>query len=345
MVTLKQIAEEAGVSVMTVSNVINQNYSKVSRQTVERVNEIIRRRHYVPNLSARSLSGKKSHIITVLVPEGDEPVNILDEPYRQQMIGSVEFQLRQCGYYVMLRSYRTANDVVSLFHNWSVDGAIMFYPPFDTAGMRAVLKAGVPTVVIDRYYDELSPLTVDLDDYRGGYLPARFLIQNGHKKIAFACPFRSPSLVVKDRIRGFADALREAGLEFPACYFFNTSGSYESGIEVGREICRIQDPPTAVVTTLDRLAVGILEGVRISGMSVPDDLSIVGFDDWPVLQYVQPKLTTIAQDFAKKAECVAQLLLGRIEGRELPQTHITLGVELVERQSVRRLAQTGPAAT
>lgn len=337
MVTLREIAEEAGVSVMTVSNVINHNDTKVSKGTKERIQEIIQRRHYVPNLSARSLSGKQSHIITILSPAGEVPENLMDDPYRQMMIGTLELHLRQKGYYVMLHTYRTERDVVSLFHNWNVDGAVMFYPRLNTMEMRTVLRAGIPTVVIDRYYEELDPLTVDLDDYRGGYLPAKFLIKNGHKRIAMACPFRYPSLVVKNRIRGFADALREAGLPFPTECFFNTQGEYEDGIEIGKTISRMKNSPTAVVTTLDRIAIGVLEGARISGVSVPEELSIIGFDNWPVLQYVQPKLTTIAQDFGKKAQCVADLLLSTIEKVPLKSTHITLDVELVERQSVRRI--------
>lgn len=337
MATLKEIAQEAGVSVMTVSNVINKNYSKVSRETAQRVSEIIKRHHYVPNMSARSLSGKRSRIITVLVPDIGEEVHILDDPYRQRMIGSMEYQLRRLGYYVMLRAYKTVSDAIALFHNWSVDGAVLFYPMFNTEEMRAVLDTGVPCVVIDRYYEELSPLTVDLNDFHGGQISARFLLQNGHRKIAMACPYRTPSYVVRDRIRGFSGVLREAGLPFPAQYFFNCSGSYEDGVRIGRALCAMEDRPTAVVTTLDRLAIGILEGVRLSGCRVPEDISIVGFDNWEVMEYVQPKLTTVAQDFDKKAEAVIELLMKSIEEKPIEKTHITIGVELVDRQSVRKL--------
>ena len=153
MATLKQIAQEAGVSVMTVSNVINHNYDKVSAKTAERVEAIARKYNYVPNLSARSLSGKRSRIITVLVPEGDKPIHILDDPYRQQMIAAMEFQLRVRGYYVMLRAYKRAKEVIYLFHNWSVDGAIFFYPTFSQEEMKQVLDTGVPCVILDRYYE------------------------------------------------------------------------------------------------------------------------------------------------------------------------------------------------
>ena len=337
MVTLREIAQEAGVSVMTVSNVINRNYDKVSAKTAARIEEIIRKYHYVPNLTARSLSGKRSHLVAVLVPEGDSPIHILDDPYRQKMVGSLEFQLRQKGYYVMLRTYRTAQDVINLLHNWSMDGAIFFYPPFSDEELKKILDTGVPCVILDRYYEHLDPLTVDLNDLHGGQLPAQFLLKNGHRKIAYVCPFKCPSIVVSQRIRGFAQVLKEAGVKFPARYFFNVDSTFEAGVQVGRTLCVMQDRPTAVVTTLDILAVGILEGIRLGGYSVPNDFSIVGFDNWEVMRYVRPKLTTISQDLEKKAAYTVNLLVDSIRGEEISQRHITLDVSLIDRQSVRRI--------
>ncbi len=106
---------------------------------------------------------------------------------------------------------------------------------------------------------------------------------------------------------------------------------------MGRSVCAMRDRPTAVVTTLDRLAVGVLEGVRLSGYNVPNDVSIIGFDNWEVLRYVRPTLTTVSQDLDKKAACAVELLLDSIQGKEIQHPHITLDVELLERQSVRKL--------
>lgn len=334
---LKEIAKEAGVSVMTVSNVINKNYSKVSKDTVKWVNEIIQKHNYVPNLSARSLSAKKSAIITILVPiRTATPTNIFDDPYINQMIGNIELNLSKLGYFTMLKSYSTTDEVLSLFHNWNISGAIMFYPIFDTEKMRLVADSNIPIVVIDRYYNTLDLLTVDLDDFRGGYLSAKYLLQNGHRRIGFACPYITPSLVVKNRFRGFHTALTQASIVFNPKYFFNSNGSYETGISIGKKISTLKNQPTAISTTLDRLAIGLVEGLRLSGLSVPEDISVIGFDNWPVLEYVQPKLTTIAQDFIKKSDCITDLLIKKINNEVIENTHITLGVELIERNSVNR---------
>lgn len=336
MITLKMIAEEAGVSVMTVSNVINKNHARVSKETILRVNEIIKRRGYVPNLSARSLSAKKSNIIAILSVETEG--SLMEDSYASQMIGSIELFLRKRGYYVMLRSYQTAEDIVELFHKWNIDGGILFYPlHFESKDMKRVLDTGIPTVVVDRYFEDLSPLTVDLNDFRGGYLPAKYLINHGHKRMAFVCPLHVPTLVVGRRLDGFRKALEEAGLGLPQELFFDTDSSIGEGKAVGREIALMENPPTAVFTTLDRLAVGVVEGLRTAGASVPADVSVIGFDDSPVLKYMTPKITTVVQNLAEKSSCIADLLIRKIQKEEIEHTHITLDVELIERQSVRNL--------
>ena len=131
--TLKDIAEKAGVSMMTVSNVINGKHSRVSAATIEKVNSIIKEYNYVPNLSARSLTVKSSHIIGVIVPLDDREdngtsVSYFDNPYVSSMIGVIERELRDNGYFVMIRAVRSQDDLSILMRNWNVDGAIFLYP-------------------------------------------------------------------------------------------------------------------------------------------------------------------------------------------------------------------------
>lgn len=334
--TLKDIAREAGVSVMTVSNVINKNFTRVSDDTVKRVMSIIKKHNYVPNLYARSLSAKKSNIVAILIPSHDyQPINMLEDPYNQQMIGNIELALRKSGYFVMLRSYSGAKEAISVFKHWNIAGAIMFYPLLSEPDMKTVLEAGVPVVLIDRYYQNLKTYTVDLDDFSGGYLAGKFLISNGHRRLAYVCPYNKPSLVVKHRIMGFNSALKEIGLRLTSELFFNVHGTFESGMEAGKKIASLKEPPTAVATTIDRVAIGVMEGLRLRGIKVPEDISVVGFDNWPVLQYVNPKITTISQDFTLKSHEIAKMLTELMEGKIPPEHHITLGVDLIERQSVR----------
>jgi len=213
----------------------------------------------------------------------------------------------------------------------------MFYPDFNIEEMRLIANSNIPVVVIDKYYDTLDLLTVDLDDFRGGYLSAKYLLQSGHTRIGFGCPYTKPSLVVKNRFIGFHTALTQASVTFDPKLFFNSTGSYESGISIGEKISTMKNPPTAVSTTLGRLAIGLVEGLRLNGLSVPEDISVIGFDNWPVLEYVRPKLTTIAQDFIEKSDCITKLLIQKTNGEPIENPHITLGVELIESNSVNRV--------
>ena len=153
--TLKDIAEKAGVSMMTVSNVINGKHSRVSAATIEKVNTIIKEYNYVPNLSARSLTVKSSHIIGVIVPLDSEesPVSYFDNPYVSSMIGVIERELRNNGYFVMIRSVQTQEDLSVLMRNWNVDGVIFLYPLlgecFEDSVNAIIEETHLPVVLFD----------------------------------------------------------------------------------------------------------------------------------------------------------------------------------------------------
>ena len=157
--TLKDIAEKAGVSMMTVSNVINGKHSRVSAATIEKVNSIIKEYNYVPNLSARSLTVKSSHIIGVIVPLDDKEdngtsVSYFDNPYVSSMIGVIEKELRDNGYFVMIRAVRSQDDLSILMRNWNVDGAIFLYPRlgdrFEDSINAIVAETHLPVVLSTR---------------------------------------------------------------------------------------------------------------------------------------------------------------------------------------------------
>ena len=128
--TLKEIADLAGVSIMTVSNVINSKHNRVSEKTIEKVNAIIRESGYVPNLNARSLTSKSSNIIQIIISadEADGEENYLENPYISSMVGTIEKELRHNGYYTMVRSVSKKTDVSALLKNWNMDGVIFLYP-------------------------------------------------------------------------------------------------------------------------------------------------------------------------------------------------------------------------
>lgn len=332
--TLKDIAEKAGVSMMTVSNVINGKHKRVSGATIEKVNRIIKEYNYVPNLSARSLTAKSSHIIGVVVPldPPKNPVSYFDNPYIGSMIEIIERELRNNGYFVMIRAIQTQEDLSVLLKNWNVDGVIFLYPSFEQLIDEIAEETHLPIVLFDARTENAAVINVYSDDRKGCYLSTKYLIGRGHKKIAFVANYRSNPLLT-DRFKGYQAAMAEGELDLNPDLTFHYPPFYENGISAGRAIANSRPDITAAVTTADICAIGVMEGARLGGLRIPADLSVIGYDNLAVSNYTTPKLTTISQHVRKKAETAMDLLLERLRTGKIYQPHVMLDVELIERQS------------
>ena len=338
MITIKEIAAEVGVSVMTVSNVINNKTSKVSQKTAERVREIIEKHHYEPNMAARSLISKASHIIALLLPLWHETADsLLLDPYVGQLVGLVETLLREKGYYVMLCSFKEADQALTLMRTWQADGAIMVIPHEDEITRRIVRRSAAPTVVIDRVYEDMEMNSVCLNDRKGGYISTKHLLDMGHRDIGFAGPTIDDSSVIHDRYLGYCDALAEQGIAPNRAWTFDAYFHQEGGEIIGGLLAGMQRRPTAMVCTEDLIACGILRAYQARGMRTPGDISVVGFDDTLPSRLISPALTTVKQDMYRKAVCAVEMMIDAIENPEKKQRHVMLDVALVERDSVCRL--------
>ena len=340
-VNLQTIAKLANVSKVTVSNVINGKYDKASRETIERIQKIIEVTGYRPSATARSLSMKQSRIIGVVIPYlyADEPFSV--RPYNAQMIGYLERYIRNQGYYMMPRCVAQSMDALPDFATWNVDGAFVL----DLVGEDALRlhdRLNIPAVFIDTYTTSESLATVCVDDRKGGYLAGKHLLDMGHRRIAFVSPtLTEHSGVMRERYLGFWDALRERGMAFdPAQHIVTESVLYEQGVEAGRQIAASGQGFTAVAAMADMLALGVMEGLRAGGKQVPEDVSVMGFDDLPECHYAYPKLTSISQHLEEKARCAGEYLFSMLQGESAVSGNRRVDVALAERQSVRRLEAT-----
>lgn len=335
--TLKDIADKAGVSMMTVSNVINGKHNRVSAKTIEKVNAIIKEYNYVPNLSARSLTNKTSNIIAIVISSrgaGDIDSNVLENPYVNTMIGTIEQELRKYGYYTMLRSIRTIDELDQLLKNWNIDGIMFLYPDFENILGEFSQKTSCPIAVFDSYvkYDDI--INVCSDDEKGLYLSTKYVINHGHSHIAFVANYEGNPLLTK-RLEGYKRALKESGIPFRPEYIFRYPPTYEGGIEAGKKIAGSSNYISAAVTTADICAAGIMEGARLGGFRIPIDLSVAGYDNLQICQFTSPKLTSISQDIRKKAMTATKMLLEKIQTGSLSTpANVVMDVEIVERQSV-----------
>ena len=338
MSTIKDIAAEAGVSVMTVSNVINNNHSRVSPGTEKRVREIMAKHNYVPSMVARSLISKSSRIIAVLLPIWyASSASMLRDPYAGQLVGHIEELLREKEYYVMVCSFEQVSQVLKIQQTWHIDGMIQIMPHEDAVTRELIQQSRTPLVICDRHFDDLQMLSVCLDDHKGGYLATKYLLEQGHRDIGFAAPAVFESAVIHARYMGYLDALHEYALKENSDWVFNGTIHQEGGEEVARRICSMQKRPTAMLATEDLIACGIIKGCQECGLSIPQDLSVIGFDDSMPSRLITPALTTVAQDVHAKAKTAVDMLMHAISDPDFRNQHTVLDVSLVTRQSVHSL--------
>ena len=336
MVTLKDIAREAGVSITTVSNVVHKRKSRVSPELVGKIWKIIEREHYAPSMSARSLANERSSIIGVithLTPQNTG--STLGDPFFSTFVDSIEKRIRDEGYYLMIRAVEDAGELAALCHSWQLSGLIltgMFQDDF----FLATREIGIPFVLIDSYVDDPDACCVGLEDEEGSRLATRFLLENGHRVIAFASPPVRPGGVIDRRLHGYRRALEEYGIPYDPALTFPQEITVEEGKKLGRLLAEKRGI-TGIVAAADILAAGIMAGLDERGIRIPDEKSIVGFDDNYLSQLTLPGLTTIHQDADRKGILATDMLLKQVRQEVIPQRKVILPVRLVERGSVRRI--------
>ena len=330
MVTLKDVAKAAGVSAMTVSRVIHGNTSSVSQETREKIQKIIDTMGYVPNASARSLVGNSSHIITVLVSRRHYE-NPLSSPYNAEILGVIANLVQQNGYCLMVRLVDTFQDITPSLRSWHSEGAI-FLGVFDSEIAQIQNDNKIPLVFTDSYSSIRQIINVGIDDFKGGALAAAHLAGLGHKHFAFIGPSIQENGVIRHRYNGFCNGLNEIGLSQDVVTAY-TSDTEEDMALALKDIVRRHGELTGIFAASDIIAANLIRKLQDSGYRIPEDYSIIGFDDQSICQFLTPQLTTISQNVRQKAELAVNLLFRHIKDPEAPTENIVLDVKLIERSS------------
>lgn len=342
MITIKEIASTLGVSTTTVSNVIHGKTREVSPKTVEKVENYLREVHYVPNINARNLAQNRSKIIgVVLMLYAYKDINIFVDPFVSELIGALEKSISDAGYFMMLYISDDADKVISYISTWNVDGIVMFAIN-DEAGLKVSRHYKKPIVFIDSYVEnerkskdtETPFVNIAINDEEAVYEAIQYLISRGHKKIAFL----SRNMMGTDRLRyrGYLRAMEDEGLKVgdddaivvSKNNFDETEDRYDTLTEKASQY-------TAVFCCSDTSAVLLINALEKKGIRVPDDVSVIGFDDNADAQLSRPALTTIRQDINLKGNTAVESLLSMIDGTVSTYKNIILGTELIERDSVR----------
>jgi LacI family transcriptional regulator len=334
MLTIKDIAKKAGVSITTVSNVIHGRKHRVSGETVDKISTIIHEYNYTPNLSARALVNKSSRIIGVINHLiQSQTISFFQDPFHSALLGGIEKKLRDRGYYMMVRTVVDEEELFSLFNNWNLDGLILT-GLFNDSFFARLLKVDRPIVLLDSYIKNNKIFNIRLDDYKGGLMATQYLIDKGHRDIVFASPAVLRHGVVEERLRGYKAALKKNNISYLSKNVYQQEEiTVDEGISLGRILGGRKDI-SAVFATADILATGIISGLAQMGRQVPGDISIIGFDDIHNSRATLPSLTTIHQDMEEKGGAAAGLMADYLEGKKGLPLNIIMPVKLVERNSV-----------
>ena len=330
MATMKDIANAVGVSLTTVSNVIHGNYDRVSPQTVERIRKAIEEMHYVPNMSARALVSHSSHIIAYIDSHSPQET-YAGNGFASVLLCGIENVVTRHGYFLMMRRGTDEGVLRLMLDNWNPDGVI-FKDYVSRDLVRFVRRLGKPCVTINTYFDDPSLIQVRAADFEGGRLATEHLLSLGHLDILFVGAVNLGFQNNDQRYQGHLAALRAAGIEPDPAKLINSLHPFraDSAIAMGRQLAG-RDDFSAICVSGDQYAVAIMAGLRERGVRVPEDISIVGFDDVDIARMCTPTLTTIRQDGIGKGERAAEALFSLIVGENPDPADFTLPVELIVR--------------
>ncbi|WP_019537293.1 LacI family DNA-binding transcriptional regulator [Paenibacillus ginsengihumi] len=336
--TIKDVAEKAGVSAAAVSYVLNGREGKVSEETLAKILKAIEELNYIPDFSARSLASKRSSLIGVVIPQTEDQKRLLlENPFYSDLICGIEAKLRQHGYHVLISGVEKGHSYLDLTMQRNLDGAVIM-GIYQESFYEELKKVDIPIVLIDSYINDDSFKKIRIDDELGGYLATKHLIEQGHTNIGLVTGVIRKDGVVEKRYLGYKKALSEANLFYDHNLVFEGQVSYEYGVEAGIEIAKRQTNLTAVFVTSDMMAFGVINGLRQEGLQVPDDVSVIGFDDISLSSIFLPKLTTVHQDIKARGMAAAQYLIDVLDGKQKPDGGVTLlPISIKERETVRRI--------
>jgi len=342
--TIREVAELAGVSIGTASRALNRA-GRVSEAAIAVVQEAARRLGYEPDAIAQSMRTRSTGVVGLLVSD-------LANPLYARIVNAVEARLQRDGLALLLAN--THNDarreraMVDFFRRRRVDGIIL--GPCDAERPELLDALGaqdLPVIALDRDFGAEGS-GVHVDHFHGALQATRYLLNLGHTRIALMTPGQAlrPG---RERIAGFRDAFAERGLQPDAKLIRAERSSMEFAFSEALALLSSPQPPTAFVCLGTRILAGVLQGLRHSGLTVPDDVSVISVGDTDLSQLFSPAITSLTWDFEAVGTAVAELLLKRLPGRQSPEgpepERIVVTTQLVLRESCAPLGRVRQAGT
>lgn len=329
MATMKDIARIAQVSTSTVSHVIN-NTGYVSDAMRERIMKVVKELNYRPSVLARSLKIKQTKTLGMLV-------TATNNPFFAEVVSGVEQYCNQHDYNLIISSLdgneeRLEQNIQTLIQK-QVDGLLLMYSDSRHSFLKQ-LDVALPMVIMDWWPTALSADKIYENSELGAYLATKCLIEQGHKEIAIITGNLNKSLA-QNRLQGYKKALNEHQLAIRDEWIIESHFDFEGGVEGMKKLLQAGKRPTAVFACSDTIAVGVYQVAWQNGLRIPQDLSVIGYDDITLAQYLAPPLTTIHQPKAELGKLAVETLLERIKNPHKSEQSILLEPKLIWRDSIQ----------
>jgi LacI family transcriptional regulator len=344
----KDIAKLAGVSRSTVSRVVN-NYSNVSVEAKEKVTKIIEKYGYVPHGPARTLAGKHNTIIGVFITNvnlGNEKFSVFHNAYYSPFTAAIIDCADELGYNALVSITNNNSDfkkIRDLFYNRTLSGGIFIGAYNDLQEIYNLIESGYKLVIIDQDQEHRTKvkenyIIVNSNNIEGARTATRHLIEYGHSEIAHICG-DTKKLSGTKRLDGYKKEMNEAGLIVRKDYIVDGDFTENSGYECAKKLLtgKKKNNITGIFSSNDSMAIGAMKAIMEMGLKIPDDISIVGYDDIRIASYTSPSLTTIKSSILEMASIATKNLVNFIEnGITFTECH-TISTELVIRESTKKL--------
>ncbi|RKD29539.1 LacI family DNA-binding transcriptional regulator [Thermohalobacter berrensis] len=330
--TIKDIAKLAGVSKATVSRVLNGS-KYVSPEAYNRVMKVIEKTGYKPSSIARSLVNKKTKVIGVLITD-------ISNPFYSELVKGIVEVANVYDYNILLcnsfNEFKKEVEFLEILSNKEVDG-IIFMTKGVTDEHRNFLRSfKKPVVTVNRKVKEFKIPNVDIDNFKAGYDATEHLIKLNHKRIAIIRAAETDETAGVERFEGYKKALDDYKVPFDNRLVMEGDFKAKSGYKAMEKFLRLENPPTAVFCVNDEMACGVIKCVVENGLNVPEDVSVVGFDDIPLASLFIPSLTTIKQPIYDMGAVAMRLVYKLIKGEKIDKEDYILPHKLVIRQSTKK---------
>ncbi|WP_026895154.1 LacI family DNA-binding transcriptional regulator [Clostridiisalibacter paucivorans] len=327
-VTIKDVAKLAGVSISTVSRVINSS-KPVSPEVKKKVLEVIEEIGYKPNEIARTLVTKKSFLIGVIVTN-------LSNSFVTEMVRGIEEIGKMYNYDILLCSTYGDKEAeykyMQLLNRKQVEGIILISEVLNEGVKRQIKQYDIPFVFLSRDSYESEYSTVSIDNYDASYEMTNYLISLGHRNIAYVTNEKETKSMEKFRLEGYKKAISE-NENMKELVFYSEGKKVEQGYEVARDVLSCDEKITSVFCSRDELAIGVINYFYDNGVNVPENISVAGFGDIPMASIFRPKLTTIREPFYDIGAVAIRKIIKELKGEKTNEEHIILPFQIQKRKS------------